>query len=102
MKIDLSDFGKHAPPRSNGELVFDAPWQGRAFGTAAALVDAGHFSWPVFQAALIDEVDADQDGDYWTAWLRATTSLVHDLGLLDKPQLSERRLELAHQSPDDH
>ena len=30
-----------APPRDNGELVFEAPWESRAFGVAVALHDAG-------------------------------------------------------------
>lgn len=29
--------GAAALPRRNGELVFEAPWQGRAFGLALAL-----------------------------------------------------------------
>ena len=37
--------GAIAMPRSNGELVFDAPWQSRAFGMAVSLSRAGYFSW---------------------------------------------------------
>ena len=29
--------GSAALPRKNGELVFEAPWEGRAFGIAVAL-----------------------------------------------------------------
>ena len=31
--------GPAAPPRANGELVFEAPWESRAFGIAIALVE---------------------------------------------------------------
>ena len=31
--------GPAALPRRNGELVFEAPWQGRAFGMALAVVE---------------------------------------------------------------
>ena len=36
--ISLMD-GEASLPRSNGELIFDAPWEGRAFGLAVALND---------------------------------------------------------------
>ena len=32
-------------PRKNGELVFEAPWEARAFGLAVALSEAGQFPW---------------------------------------------------------
>jgi hypothetical protein len=34
-----------ALPRRNGELVFDAPWQGRAFGLALVIVDRLGLPW---------------------------------------------------------
>lgn len=46
-----------APPQANGELLFDAPWQGRAFGMAHTLVDAGVFSWDEFREQLIAALD---------------------------------------------
>ncbi len=55
----LADLGgSTAVPRRNGELVFDAPWQGRVFGMAVALSDAGLFPWEEFRQALIREVAA--------------------------------------------
>ena len=46
-----------APPQANGELVFEAPWQGRAFGMAHSLVDAGFFTWDDFREQLIEALD---------------------------------------------
>ena len=40
--------GELALPRSNGELVFDAPWEGRAFGIAVALNESGAYEWGEF------------------------------------------------------
>jgi hypothetical protein len=40
--LDLDVEGPAAPPRSNGELAFAAPWESRAFGLAMALHDGGH------------------------------------------------------------
>jgi nitrile hydratase accessory protein len=55
--------GAAAPPHANGELLFDAPWQGRIFGMAKALCDQGVFAWSDFQAELIDVI-ADWDARY--------------------------------------
>lgn len=46
-----------APPQANGELLFDAPWQGRAFGMVHTLVDQGRFSWDEFREQLILALD---------------------------------------------
>ena len=59
-EIDLPE--KLQPPMANGELVFDEPWQGRLFGMAVALTEAGVIDWADMQGALIDEVAAwDQE-----------------------------------------
>ena len=39
-----ADGGAAAPPRSNGELVFEAPWESRSFGMAVALSEPGRSS----------------------------------------------------------
>ena len=52
---DLALDGPTAAPRSNGELVFSAPWEGRAFGLAVSLADDGAFTMSDFQAELIIE-----------------------------------------------
>lgn len=48
--------GELAPPMANGEVVFDEPWQGRTFGMARAMADAGFFTWNEFRAHLIDAI----------------------------------------------
>ena len=48
--------GDVALPRLNGELVFSAPWEGRAFGMAIALMDGGQYRWEEFRDRLIVEV----------------------------------------------
>jgi len=40
-------------PSRNGELVFQAPWEGRAFGMAVALHDAGLFTWGFSRYAVV-------------------------------------------------
>ena len=39
--------GPAALPRRNGELVFEAPWQGRVFGMALAVVERLGVPWAV-------------------------------------------------------
>jgi predicted DCC family thiol-disulfide oxidoreductase YuxK len=53
-----------APPRSNGELLFQRPWEGRAFGIAIALSKKGHYEWEDFrQESLIMKYHVIYDGN---------------------------------------
>ena len=56
--VEVLDNSQAAPPRDNGELVFEAPWQSRAFGVVADLVDAGSFSWNDFRQQLLGAIQA--------------------------------------------
>jgi nitrile hydratase accessory protein len=89
--------GPGAPPRSNGELVFEAPWQGRLFAMTVALSERGVFAWAEFQAGLIaavarheTELDA-RGGDYryYDCWLVALESLLVARGLCRPDRLAE-------------
>jgi nitrile hydratase accessory protein len=101
--LALAADGPAAPPRSNGEIVFDAPWQSRAFGVAAALAEGGTFAWSDFQAALIHEVGtADVTGvdtgtadGYWSCWLAALGSLTEANAIVEPAVWSARCDELA-------
>lgn len=68
-------------PRSNGELVFDAPWQGRAFAMAIGLVEALGLAWDEFRDRLVAEIDAAPDRAYYESWLSALERLVADQGI---------------------
>ena len=81
MKLDVD--GPAAPPRSNGELVFDAPWQARVFGLAAAVVEtrfAGDRE--PFRHRLIAAIAADPERPYWDSWAVALADLVVAHGIL--------------------
>ena len=41
--------GAAALPRDNGELVFDAPWQGRVLGMAVGVVEPLGLAWDAFR-----------------------------------------------------
>jgi uncharacterized membrane-anchored protein len=75
LKLDVD--GAAAPPRTNGELVFDAPWQARAFGLAAAVIETrfGGDREP-FRQHLIAAIAADPERPYWDSWVVALERLV--------------------------
>lgn len=43
-------------PASTGSWYLAAPWEGRAFGMAIALMDGGQYRWEEFRDRLIIEV----------------------------------------------
>ena len=73
-------------PRENGELVFDAPWESRAFGLAAAYVAASGGGWDRFRRHLVRAIaDLPADTPYYEAWVTALESLVAEDGLAPAP-----------------
>ena len=75
-------------PRRNGELAFDAPWQSRAFGLAAAVVETCFGKdWEPFRARLIAAVAADEARPYWESWTVALEDLLVTTALLSADDL---------------
>jgi nitrile hydratase accessory protein len=100
--VELAITGPAAPPRSNGEMVFDAPWESRLFGVTLALVESGRFAWSEFQQRLIAAVrrweSEHTDGEgyrYYERWAEALESLLDDLGIVAVETTDERVLALA-------
>lgn len=94
--------GPAAPPRRNGELVFQEPWEGRAFGLAMTLRDQGLFSWNAFRDRLIAAIaEADcrpADGDrseYYQNWLTALERLLVTEGILTVAEIEARARQFA-------
>jgi hypothetical protein len=81
--------GPAAPPRRNGALAFDAPWQGRVFGLAAAIV-ASHLDGDrePFRQHLIAAIAAEPERPYWDSWAAAVEALATDLGLIAPTDLA--------------
>ncbi|HEX3962656.1 MAG TPA: nitrile hydratase accessory protein [Trebonia sp.] len=114
MTVPLDIDGPAAPPRSNGELVFAEPWESRAFGMAVSLSEAGAFTWPQFQAALIARIGAwesapapDKPWNYYQLWLAALEDVLVGLGAVSAGEVAARTQALAHRPPghdhrDDH
>jgi nitrile hydratase accessory protein len=74
--------GPAAPPRRNGELVFEAPWQGRVFGMALGVVERLGLQWKDFQERLIAASAARPDAPYYDCWVAALERLLLDHGVL--------------------
>lgn len=86
MRVDLEGL-----PRRNGELAFDEPWQSRAFGLAAGVVDTCfEADWEPFRQRLIVAVAAHPDRPYWESWTAALEDLVVTAGLLGSSALDDR------------
>jgi nitrile hydratase accessory protein len=79
--------GAAAPPRRNGELVFEAPWQGRAFGMAVHVVDRLGLEWKVFQERLIAAIAAAPERPYYESWVAALEALLLDRGIVRPDEL---------------
>ena len=95
--------GSAAVPRKNGELVFDAPWQGRAFGMAVGLAERGLFRWDDFRDRLIEQIAATQSDAadespatvYYRQWLAALEAVLGEKGLLSDLDVNARTEQFA-------
>jgi nitrile hydratase accessory protein len=95
--------GPAALPRRNGELVFDAPWESRAFGTAVAMAQAGMYAFDEMRDLLIAEIgewerthrSPDDGWSYYERWLAAFERLLASRNLLDTTEIDERMREIA-------
>ena len=93
--------GQDGPPRANGELVFAAPWESRAFGVAIALHESGALDYEQFRAALIEEIAAS-DGAYYERWAAALERVLVTDGVVSAEELDARADALAHEWSHDH
>lgn len=95
--------GPVAPPRSNGELVFGAPWESRAFGLALALNAGGKLEWEDFRKQLIQTIsdwerehDPGEEWSYYRCWLTALERVLDQEGLVPAGDHVERTEAFAN------
>jgi len=106
--------GPAALPRKNGELVFEAPWEARAFGLAVALTEQRRYTWDEFRSRLEAELGAgrleaelggrpedDTPSDYYQRWLASFETILVENGLLAKDEIETRTAALAADQPED-
>ncbi|MBE3569637.1 MAG: nitrile hydratase accessory protein [Bacillales bacterium] len=91
-----------APPRKNGELEFQEPWERRSFGLTLALYEENRYSsWEDFRSRLIEEIKGWEnsvqkdysDWNYYEHWLSALERLVLEKGMLNKRDVDARTNE---------
>ena len=81
--------GDAALPRKNGELVFAAPWEGRAFGLAVLLSEKGTYAWEDFRARLVAEIGEGHD-TYYESWLGALEALLKARCVMTADEITKR------------
>lgn len=100
-----------APPRSNGELVFDEPWESRAFGIAVALSEGEAVEWERFRQQLIVEIAdwerehggrSDAAWSYYERWLASLERLLLADGMLQRAEIDARMAEIKEHDEHDH
>ena len=91
-------------PRQNGELVFNAPWESRAFGMAVALYEQGRYQrWDEFRERLIAEIavwerrhrEREEPWNYYERWLAALERLLVEKDMLSKEEIELRTAEVT-------
>lgn len=115
MNVDTDILGADATglaalPRRNGELVFDEPWQSRAFGAAVAMAQAGVYAFDDMRDLLIEEISqwelardpAKGEWNYYERWLAALERLLARRGLLDSGEIEERMRTIALHDTHEH
>lgn len=112
---DADAAGPDAPPRKNGELDFEQPWESRAFGIAVTLGKENVFEWGQFQQRLIGEIAAweaehrDTDGavdssewSYYERWLAALERVLLERRLLSDEEIEARMERIADEEAHEH
>ena len=102
MTAVLDIEGIAAPPRSNGELVFAEPWEGRAFGLVMTLADSGVLPYDEFRVALCERITvweaappAGETYSYYRCWLQALEQVLAQRDLVTTDDIIERAEQFA-------
>jgi nitrile hydratase accessory protein len=82
--VVIDAAGPTAPPRQNGELVFDAPWQGRAFGLCIAVLEREDLEWADFRAHLVTAIARMPEAAYYEHFVAALADLLIERGLVER------------------
>src|ERR671923_1770096 len=86
-QIDADVEGSVSPPRDNGEIVFAAPWERRAFGLTVALCRSGTCDWEDFRERLIARIAEDESRNYWASWAAALEDVLGSEAALERGEL---------------
>ena len=97
-------------PTEAQELVFNAPWEAKAFAIVNQLTTLEHCTWPEwtqYLAAVIAAIEQETPDSmaYYQQWVVACERLLADKGLLDAQEIeqkihtlvAEQKVEHGHQ-----
>jgi nitrile hydratase accessory protein len=90
-----------APPRRNGELVFEQPWESLVFGITLGLCEHGDIRFEDFQRRLVEEIAVWENGprstewSYWTCWLAALEGELDARGVLARGDVDRRTFDVV-------
>lgn len=95
-----------SPPRLQGKLRFDRPWERQVFGLAMALSKTGCFEWEAFRQNLIRSIAAWEahpcDGqprwDYYERFLIALEETMLAAGTLTDNEIAQCLSRPSHQT----
>lgn len=101
--------GAAALPRRNGELVFQAPWESRAFAIAVGL-SGEVYEWQEFREELIRRIAAweadpehhDEDFSYYERWLLSLEAMLSERGTIAPEELAQRIQRIADAEAHEH
>ena len=75
----------------DGEPVFAAPWEARAFALTVTLYERGHFSWSEWADALSAEIHSGSEREYYEHWLAALEKISTEKTLTDASKIDARQ-----------
>ena len=88
-----------ALPRSIGELIFNEPWEARAFGIAEAMESQDTYQWKYFRSRLIHQICQGclqgSEPEYYRQWFAALEDLAVSFGFVTEEELDQRTQELT-------
>ena len=77
--VEPDATGLAAPPRSNGELVFDEPWQARAFAMVVTVLERTDRTWADFRPHLVRAIARHPGEPYYHNLVEALEELAQAL-----------------------
>ncbi len=86
--------GPDSPPRRNGEIVFEAPWQRRVFGITVALCRSQALAWDGFRRQLIRRIAGHAELPYWQNWALALEDVLAQASMVTPCELDGRQHEM--------
>ncbi len=96
------------PTNADQEIVFNFPWEAKAFALVVHLFQQGHYTWAEWTEQLSSEIKAagaeDDGSKYYLLWLSAAEKLVANKALAGAGEIRGRKvaLEMAQGGPAEH